>query len=83
MVWIADGYDEIPGQTAPNLYDANHLGNDPGRVKLIIGCRSQRVQALVEADSFVPHNQTGAPELVTLSHPPCRAVYPAANPGLY
>ena len=61
-VWIADGYDELPGQAAPNLYDANHLGNYAGRVKLIIGCRSQRVQALVEDDSFVPHTETIKPD---------------------
>ncbi len=61
-VWIADGYDEIPGQSAPNLYDANHLGDYAGRVKLIIGCRSQRVQGLVENDSFVPHTDTIKPD---------------------
>ncbi len=61
-IWIADGYDEIPGQSAPNLYDANHLGDTQGRVKLIIGCRSQRVQALVEDDSFVPHTDTIKPD---------------------
>ena len=62
MVWVADGYDEIPGQRAPNLFDVNRLGDTHGQVKLIIGCRSQRVQALNEADSFMPHTPTGASE---------------------
>ncbi len=63
FVWIADGYDEIPGQIVPNVYDANQLGKDPGRVKLIISCRSQRVQTLNEADSLAPHRvDTGAPD---------------------
>ncbi len=61
-VWIADGYDELPGQAAPNVYDDNHLSHISGRVKLVIGCRSQRVQALNEADSFVPHTLNGAPD---------------------
>ncbi len=61
-VWIADGYDEIPGQAAPNVYDGNHLNQSSGRVKLVIGCRSQRVQALNEADSFVPHTLNGTPD---------------------
>ncbi len=60
-LWIADGYDEIPGHATLNLYDANHLYETEGRVKLIIGCRSQRVQALNEADSLVPHTNGGAP----------------------
>ncbi len=54
-LWIADGYDEMPGQAAPNLYDVHHLNHTSGRVKMVISCRSQRIQALVEADSFVPH----------------------------
>ncbi len=61
-LWIADGYDEIPGQAAINLYDANHLRETKDRVKLIIGCRSQRMQALNEAESFVPHTDQGAPD---------------------
>lgn len=50
-----------PGQRAPNLYDTNHLGDQP-QVKLIIGCRSQRVQTLMEASSFVPHTVAGTPD---------------------
>ena len=61
-VWIADGYDEIPDQAPSNVYDTNHLRDTQGRVKLIIGCRSQRVQALSEADNFVPHTHTGGPD---------------------
>ncbi len=62
MVWIADSYDEIPGQTTPNLYDLNRLSDYQGRIKLIIGCRSQRVQALSETDSLVPHGENGLPD---------------------
>ena len=61
-VWIADGYDEIPGQSTSNLYDVNHLSDTHGQVKLVIGCRSQRVQVLNEADSFIPHTVNGAPD---------------------
>jgi WD40 repeat protein/serine/threonine protein kinase len=59
-LWIADGYDEMPGAVAPNLYDANRLEDYQGRVKLLIGCRSQRVQASSEMDSFAPHAQDGS-----------------------
>ena len=60
LVLIADGYDEIPGQSAPNLYDVNHLKDY--QVKLIIGCRSQHLQTLSEVDSFTPHTQNGLPD---------------------
>ena len=60
MIWIADGYDEMSGFVAPNLYDSNNLV--AYKIKLVVGCRSQRVQNLKEVDSFVPHGRGGIPE---------------------
>lgn len=58
LLLIADGYDEMPNQ-AVNLYDANGLDQYQGRVKLLIGCRTQRAQMLETKEWFVPHTENG------------------------
>ncbi len=50
---LDDEKSKKPG--APNLYDANQLQQYRGRVKLLISCRSQRVQELGQEDCFMPH----------------------------
>jgi WD40 repeat protein/serine/threonine protein kinase len=57
IIFIADGYDEIPHEAAPNLFDLNF--REDKNVKLIIGCRSQRLHTLSEADAFTPHSTAG------------------------
>ena len=59
VVFLADGYDEIPQQETPNVFDANHLATWKNRVKLIMACRSQHVQSLSETACFVPHREDG------------------------
>ena len=82
-VWIADGYDEIPGQTVPNLYDANHLGDYAGRgqtdhrLSQPVGAGPGGERQLCAAHGY---DQTGP---VALSHPPCLALHPPTNPGLH
>ncbi len=58
LLIIADGYDEMPQQRTLNLYDANQLHQYQGRIKLLIGCRTQRAQELNENTWFVPHDDT-------------------------
>ena len=66
VIFIADGYDEIPGGATPNLFDLNF--REDKNTKLIIGCRSQRFHTLSEAEAFVPHTTTGgSPDMDMLS----------------
>eukprot|EP00735_Rhodelphis_limneticus_P009423 TRINITY_DN2746_c1_g1::TRINITY_DN2746_c1_g1_i1::g.27563::m.27563 TRINITY_DN2746_c1_g1::TRINITY_DN2746_c1_g1_i1::g.27563 ORF type:complete len:830 (-),score=157.34,NACHT/PF05729.7/1.3e-07,NACHT/PF05729.7/1.8e+03,TIR_2/PF13676.1/0.0003,AAA_16/PF13191.1/0.0083,AAA_16/PF13191.1/5.6e+03,Pentapeptide/PF00805.17/4.2e+02,Pentapeptide/PF00805.17/0.11,AAA_22/PF13401.1/0.048,UPF0079/PF02367.12/0.21,UPF0079/PF02367.12/2.2e+03,UPF0731/PF14982.1/0.59,UPF0731/PF14982.1/5.8e+03 TRINITY_DN2746_c1_g1_i1:39-2219(- len=47
VLFIADGYDEMP-ETDINLSDSNRLDEYAGRVKLLIGCRTQHVLSLTQ-----------------------------------
>jgi WD40 repeat protein/uncharacterized protein YjbI with pentapeptide repeats len=63
LLIIADGYDETQQRQAINLFDANHLDKFHGRIKLLISCRSSRVQELDVAACFAPHDAHGKPNL--------------------
>lgn len=64
ILWIADGYDELPGNAKINLYDENHLGDSEGRMKLLISCRTQRLYEAEENSYFMPHDE----QAQTLDH---------------
>jgi uncharacterized protein YjbI with pentapeptide repeats len=54
---IADGYDEMQNRPAINIYDANNFNIYKDRVKLLIGCRTQRAQMLETESWFMPHEK--------------------------
>ena len=67
LVLIADGFDEMRQEAlkqAPNLYDLNYFDDEKHerRIKLLIGCRSQYVHTITEANVFVPHLSDGSPD---------------------
>lgn len=62
ILWIADGYDEIPGNLKINLYEANNLGAKQygGRHKLLISRRNEPpLTPLDEKTYFMPQKASG------------------------
>jgi hypothetical protein len=59
LLWIADGYDEMPGNPKINLYDANGFDQYKGRVKLLISRRSDPLSVLEERTYLMPSSGDG------------------------
>ena len=59
LLWIADGYDEMPGNIKVNIYELNSLDQYAGRMKLLISRRSDPpLTALEEKTHLMPSNET-------------------------
>lgn len=59
ILWIADGYDEMPGNIKLNLYARNGIDEYQGRAKLLISRRSDPpLTGLEEKTYFIPSAHT-------------------------